>query len=302
MTSPARDGGRRPVVVGAGRSAASRTGLAWAADEAALRHLPLRLVHALEWPPGSDPHPQVPHPERTWSAHYRAAGESVLREAVDFVKERQPGVEVEARTADGSPAKVLVEQGAEASLLVVGGKRLNIVEQLLTVSPLPVTVTAHAGCPVAVAREPEHPSEEPPLIVVGVDGSENSQDAVAFAFEEAALRGARLRAVEVRYPYPEGMTAGGRDTLAERSFAELSEATAGRHERFPDVQVEYEVQFGNPAQILAHEAAYARCLVVGTRGLGGFRRMLLGSVSHVLVHQSPCPLIVVPPRRGSSGG
>lgn len=60
----------------------------------------------------------------------------MLREAVEFVHARHPGLEVEARSADGPRARVLVEQGADAALLVVGAKRLNVAEQLFTVSPL----------------------------------------------------------------------------------------------------------------------------------------------------------------------
>ncbi|MDQ0938999.1 nucleotide-binding universal stress UspA family protein [Streptomyces sp. V1I1] len=292
--------GRMPVVAGVSQSDASRTGLAWASDEAALRQLPLRLVHALEWPPGADPDPHVPHPERTWSAHFRSGGEAVLREAVEFVHARHPGLEVEARSADGPRARVLVEQGADAALLVVGAKRLNVAEQLFTVSPLGVTLTAHAGCPVVVAREPEHAVGEPPLVVVGVDGSANSRDAMAFAFEEAAVSGARLRAVMVRYLHRERAVGGERADVENRSRTELSEATAGWREKYPEVEVDYRVRYGHPARVLAHTAANARCLVVGSRGLGGFRGMLLGSVSHVLLHQATCPLIVVPPREGTA--
>ncbi|MEN8652706.1 universal stress protein [Streptomyces sp. 21So2-11] len=292
--------GPKPVVVGVSKSAASRIGLAWASDEAVLRHLPLRLVHALEWPPGADPAPHVPHPERTWSAHFRSGGDAVLREAVEFVHARHPALHVEARAADGPRARVLVEQGAEAALLVVGAKHLNVAEQLFTVSPLGVTLTAHAGCPVVVVREAEHAAGEPPLVVVGVDGSANSRDAMAFAFEEAAMSGARLRAVVVRYLHAEQAAGGERDDVENRSRIELSEATAGWREKYPDVEVEYQVRYGHPARALAHTAAHARCLVVGSRGLGGFRGMLLGSVSHVLLHQATCPLIVVPPRDGTA--
>src|SRR4051812_45225887 len=109
--------GLKPVVVGVSRSEASKAGVAWAAEEAVLRHLPLRLVHALEWPPGAEPHPHAAHPLRTWSAHFRAGGEMVLREAANFIRERHPHLEVDAHTADGPRARVLVQQGAEAALL-----------------------------------------------------------------------------------------------------------------------------------------------------------------------------------------
>lgn len=120
--------GPKPVIVGVSRSEASKLGVAWAAEEAALRHLPLRLVHALEWPPGAEPRPHAAHPQRTWSGHFRAGGEMLLREAAEMVHKNHPDLEVVARTGDGSRARVLVEQGSEAALLVVGAKPLNVVE------------------------------------------------------------------------------------------------------------------------------------------------------------------------------
>ncbi|MET9904813.1 universal stress protein [Streptomyces sp. NPDC006446] len=290
--------GLKPVVVGVSRSEASRAGVAWAAQEAAMRHLPLRLVHALEWPPGAEPHPHVAHPQRTWSAHFRAGGEMELREAADLVRERHPNLKVDARTADGPRARVLVQQGMEAALLVVGAKPLNVVEQLFVVSPLGVTLTAHAGCPVALVRPPQPASDNRQLVVVGVDGSANSREAMAFAFEEAALSGARLRVVAVRHVHPGRPVGGEGEDVENQSRAELSEATAGWREKYPEVEIEYRVKYGHPARALAHTAAHAQCLVVGSRGLGGFRGMLVGSVSHVLLHQATCPLIVVPPRGG----
>ncbi|MCD0484503.1 universal stress protein [Streptacidiphilus sp. ASG 303] len=289
--------GGRPVVAGVGRSATALRAAHWAADEAVRRGVPLRMVHALEWPPGSDPHPAVDHPERTWSAHYRAAGEAVLREAADEVRRRRPEADVETLLADGSRAAVLRAQGDEAALLVIGAKRLAA-EDVLTTGNLGVALTSHAGCPVAVVRVPEHVTHEPPLVVVGVDGSENCRDAVAVAFEEAALRGARLLAVEARQHVGRPLAESRNRELEERVRADLSEATAGWQEKYPEVEVRHEVLPGKPAQVLLREAAHARCLVVGTRGLGGFRGLLLGSVSHVLLHHAACPLIVVPPRTG----
>nr|WP_262985958.1 universal stress protein [Streptomyces sp. CBMA123] len=64
------------------------------------------------------------------------------------------------------------------------------------------------------------------------------------------------------------------------------------------VEVEHEVVFGRPVGALLGEATRALCLVVGSRGLGSFRGLLLGSVSHALVEHAECPLIVVPLRKG----
>lgn len=283
-----------PVIAGVGRSEACRPAVEWAAGEAALRHLPLRLVHALEWPPGSDPQPRVDHPERTWSTHYRAAGEAVLLGAVEWALGHRPGLDVRTRLLDGSPVQCLREQGDEASLLVVGACRLSAVEDLVTPGSTGVAVAARARCPVAVVRRADPAAEGPGEVVVGVDGSPNSAEAVAFAFREAALRGARLRAVQVQ-PRGEWPGPGGLADLADRSRAQLSEATAGWRETYPEVALDREVLFGGVVRTLVRTAAHARCLVVGSRGLGGVRGLLLGSVCQAVVHRAHCPVVVVPP-------
>ncbi|MFD3517991.1 universal stress protein [Streptomyces sp. NPDC058657] len=292
--------GPKPVVAGVSRSEASRTGVAWAAEQALLRNLPLRLVHALEWPPGAEPQPHGAHPQRTWSGRFRAAGEMLLREAAELVHKNHPALEIVARTSDGPRARVLVQQGPEASLLVVGARPLNMAEQVLSVSPLGVTLTSHAGCPVAVIRGPRPTGAGSHVVVVGVDGSANAQEAMMFAFEEAALTGSRLKAVVVRHHHSGRLAGVEDDDVENRSRAELAQATTGCAEKYPQVEIEHQVEYGHPARALARAAAHARCLVVGSRGLGGFRGMLVGSVSHVLLHRATCPLIVVPPEGGSA--
>jgi nucleotide-binding universal stress UspA family protein len=73
----------------------------------------------------------------------------------------------------------------------------------------------------------------------------------------------------------------------------VSEAVAGWREKFPDVDVEYETHRRNPATALVEASADARLLVVGSRGLGGFRGLLLGSVSRSVLHHAACPVAVV---------
>ncbi|MEE4543773.1 universal stress protein [Streptomyces sp. V4-01] len=80
----------------------------------------------------------------------------------------------------------------------------------------------------------------------------------------------------------------------EDSALHLSDLLAGHRERYPDVAVRHEILSGEPAASLASAARYARCLVVGSRGRGGFRGTMLGSTSRSLVHRTYCPLLVTP--------
>ncbi|MEV7770224.1 universal stress protein [Kitasatospora sp. NPDC086791] len=283
-----------PVVVGVGRSAAGRGAVTWAADEAARTGRVLRLVHALKWPQ-TDPDEDTP---RLLDDHVRVGGDIVLAQARTFVEERHPGLETETRTVDGPRARGLLEQAADASLLVVGAKRRPVVEQVLTLPPIGVQLSAHAPCPVAVVRETADPAAHAPaprpLVVVGVDGSPGSLAALELAFAQAAAHGAVLRVVRVCRDRP-GRTAAAHTAAAGRCESRLLSATAELRHRDPRVEVEHEVVFGRPVGALLGEAARARCLVVGSRGLGGFRGLLLGSVSHALIEHAECPLIVVPP-------
>jgi nucleotide-binding universal stress UspA family protein len=75
---------------------------------------------------------------------------------------------------------------------------------------------------------------------------------------------------------------------------ELGESLALWREKFPEVEVVSEVMRGRPARILAGASARADLLVVGTRGRGGLAGLLLGSVSHALLHHARWPMVVVP--------
>jgi nucleotide-binding universal stress UspA family protein len=138
------------------------------------------------------------------------------------------------------------------------------------------------------------------VIVVGVDGSEGGQAALRFAAQEAALRGAKLRVVCV-WQVPTAVYGGVRGVAADQALGEdrardvaaqaLQEAT--RLE--PAVDRESRAVLGQPAHVLVQESQGADLLVVGSRGLGGFKSLLLGSVGQQCIHHAVCPVVVIPP-------
>ncbi|KUN82560.1 universal stress protein [Streptomyces bungoensis] len=148
---------------------------------------------------------------------------------------------------------------------------------------------------MVVVPEPEHVTQEPAYVVVGVDGSERSAAAVDLAFEEAALRGAELRALYVWEPGHVRIF----DEYADQQECRrvLSETVAGRQARYPEVDLRHELVVGHPVEVLAQASAHALALVVGTRGRGGFAGMLMGSVSQGVLHHAHCPVIAVPQPR-----
>jgi len=140
-------------------------------------------------------------------------------------------------------------------------------------------------------------------IVVGIDASEDAQRALAWAFEEARLRGAELELVHA-YSRPEAAFMPGMlitdlpsDAELEAAARQVVEDAVGKIAPRPSVPTVTTVQAGGAAGVLCGRAADAELVVVGARGLGGFRGLLLGSVSQQVVTHSPCPVVVVVPER-----
>ncbi|HEY7693755.1 MAG TPA: universal stress protein [Gaiellaceae bacterium] len=143
------------------------------------------------------------------------------------------------------------------------------------------------------------------VVVVGVDHSAGAKEALRFALEEARLRRATLRAVHAwhfRYEGWTGMEAGlppFGDELHELRDAATAALDSTLHEAIPDtggVEVEPRAVEGAPAAVLVEESRDADLLVVGSRGLGGFAQLLLGSVSQQCAHHAECPVVIVRPR------
>ncbi|GAA2352242.1 universal stress protein [Streptomyces violaceusniger] len=275
---------------------AKRAALAWAADEAHRRRLPLRLVHAQGTPTGGYRMTEVRPSWERWNAALHTAGERTLELAAAFVADRHPDVEVWTVLAEGDTAWVLGGQAEEAAAVVLGSWHLTPAQELFGSTAVALPVVAHARCPVVVVREAEHITQQPSFFVVGVDGSPASVAAVDYAYEEADLRGAVLRALYVWHRPLLGVL--DEAAAVQECRRLLSETVAGRTAAHPNVEVHHEVVSGHPVQVLAKESAHALGLVVGTRGHGGFAGMLLGSVSQGVLHHAQCPVIVVPhPKR-----
>lgn len=137
-------------------------------------------------------------------------------------------------------------------------------------------------------------------VVVGVDGSEGSRRALRWAASEASVRGDALELVHVwEQPQayaPQGLGAYPIDPepIEGAARALLEELVAEARGLVPGVEVRGELVEGPPAQALLDAARNADLLVVGSRGLGGFASLLLGSVSHQVSHHAPCPVVLVP--------
>lgn len=264
-----------PVVVGVDGSSSALRAARWAAARAAERGVGLRLVHAFELPvrPSSE---EVTDPSvrellhrqgTTWLASTRAAAGKVA-----------PGLSIEAVSADASAAALLIEESASASLVVLGSRGLGGLTGLV-IGSTAAAVACHGHCPMVVLRGEIRAGGS---VVVGVDGT-TSDSAVAFAFAEAELRGAELVAVH-----------SSEDGPVDEACRTLADRLAGWEQKYPGVHVTRVVAHDKPPSALLAHATSAQLVVVGTRGRGGFRGLVLGSTSQHLLHDSPCPVAVVP--------
>lgn len=183
-----------------------------------------------------------------WNRALHGLGDQVLKEAASFVESRRPTVETSRLLAEGEPAWVLHEEARSASLVVVGSWHLSKRRGMFSSASVALPLTAHASCPVVVVPEPEHIAQQPAYVVVGVDGSEHAAAAVDVAFEEAALRGALLRALYVWHPPLLGVL--DEDAAVRECRRVLSETVAGRTAAHPDVELRHEVVRGPPVQVL----------------------------------------------------
>ncbi|MBO4208767.1 universal stress protein [Micromonospora echinofusca] len=284
-----------PVVVGVDGSTTALDAVRLAAREAALRQRPLKVVHAFIWPLMNVPlGPSAFGPPE---GGLRNQAERIVAEAVAEAEKAVPGLTVTGEVVDGASTPVLLAAARDAALTVLGNRGLGGFGGLLLGSTS-TQVAEYADGPVLVVRGEER-TDGP--VVVGVDGSELSELAVAFAAEEAARRQTRLVAVHAWLnPAPVGPgdvlpLVYDVDALRSEEERVLAEAVAGLAERYPQLTVEQRLVRGAPKRVLVQESAEAQLVVVGARGHGGLAGMLLGSVSHAVLHQAHCPVVVVRP-------
>jgi nucleotide-binding universal stress UspA family protein len=291
--------------VGVDWSDAGRAAVEMAADLARGRRLPLRLVHALEPPL----YPVRPVVGRVTDVELmlRKSAERLLDEAVEVLQVARPEVTVVTRLAHGSAVEVLVEESRTADLVVVGSRGAGMLADVL-VGSTTLHLASLAACPViAVPAPPDLPADRHG-VVVGVDGSAVSHDAVAFAFRIASALGEDVLALH-SWTHPMRLGAGEKvpvvyetAVVQDGELLVTAESLAGWSEQFPDVKVEQRVVRAHPVAALVDAARAARLLVVGTRGRGPVRSLLLGSVSHGVLHRATVPVAVVPPAtRGHPG-
>ncbi|WP_338485968.1 universal stress protein [Streptomyces sp. SCSIO 75703] len=286
----------RPITAGVDGTDESLAALAWAAREAVRRDAPLRVVHA--W------HFQT---RQGVDAGDRAAQERWVREsvaaAVRTVAERHPNLRTDTGVREGDAPAVLLEEAAAAGTLVLGSRGHGALVGFLLGS-VGRQVIAGSERPVVLVRAGDRADAEAGgrEVVVGQQGEpQDSADALGFAFEAAAARGATVRAVRAwTLPPVFAYSPGSMRLLDEAGGLEpyertaLSEALEPWRKRFPEVPVVEHVEMGSAGQVLLSVADGAQLVVVGRRARRTAVGARIGSVAHGVLHHAPCPVAVVP--------
>ncbi|MGW6077666.1 universal stress protein [Streptomyces sp. NPDC055186] len=291
-----------PVVVGVDGSVESLAAAGWAAQEAVRRGRVLRLLHARNWHPGQDR-------AELASAGGRQPARRVLRAAQEHVRAACPEAPVDDRQVAGPATAALVEAAAGAELLVLGSRGLGPVTGLLLGS-VALGVVARATTPVVLVRAGTAGEEAEEAagaagagrleVVLGIDVTEPCDEVLAFAFEAARVRQARLRVLHA-WRAPDRLTLGpgevglvGGAQRAGEWLGFLSAVLQGWREKYPEVEVLQTVVEGRPVDALVKAASGAELLVVGHRLTGRPKVPGTGPVTHAVIRRVGCPVAIVP--------
>ncbi|RDI51141.1 universal stress protein [Nocardia mexicana] len=282
----------KPIIAAVDGSAVSYHAAAWAAVDAALHGCRLHLVTSAALQTGYGPAPLVTDKDVEL---LRRDGERVLTEAKRIARNAASGdtAEISTEVVFDPVIPHLITTSREARMLVLGSRGLGSLRRGLLGS-VSSALIRHAHCPVAIVHSTsatDTVSIGKPVLV-GVDGTRNSEPAVAFAFEEASRRKVGLVALHAWSDMtgPVVVTEGW-----ERDAEEvvLADSLVGWSERYPDVSVRRILVHDRPVRALLGAAEDAQLVVVGSHGRGGFAGMLLGSTSAALVQSVECPIVVV---------
>ena len=291
MSSPET---HRGILVGVDRSASSMAAVNWAARDAAMRHVPLTLLHVIApVVPAVAPWPEIPIPEDYFERQdgkARRILEDARRAVADSTADHGPPF-VHSVVVHGPTVSTLVNESKIADMMVVGCRGEGAFGQV-SFGSVSTGLVNYAQCPVAVVHdEAPQPAQAP--VLVGIDGSPASELATEIAFDEAFRRGVDLVALhawsDVSMSEVPGLDFATMEVQAQEALAKW---LAGCEARYPDVTVHCVVVRDQPARQLVEHSESAQLVVVGSNGRGGFAGMLLGSVTTAVTHAARTVVIV----------
>jgi nucleotide-binding universal stress UspA family protein len=277
------------IIVGYDRSSGAKAAASWALDEAARTGAPVEFFYGFEWPEWMPAASTIPSPAVWPGGEIEREINGMMDEAVKMAHESHPTVRTTTSVVHAGTAATLIDRSAEAGMIVLGSRGHSAVAGLL--GSVSVAVSAHARCPVVVVRG-DTAATAP--VVVGVDDSAASHAALALAAEQAVARGVALRIIRAWAPVT-GLwedTAMVTRTITDEERRPFDDLVNEWRTKSPDLEISAEAVVEHPAAALALASTTAQLLVVGTRGRGALRGMLLGSVSQHVLRHSACTVVI----------
>lgn len=270
--------------------------LTWAAARARDLGIPLHLVHAVDLgTPLSAYGELLTSPDIVDKVEEEST--RVVMDAREVVTRDYPDVALTSAMPTGSPAGAIITASEGAHELVVGSARKNRAERVV-LGTTSLSVVAHAPCPVVLVPQGATLTGDG-RIVVGVDGSQHSRLAFEFAMETArALGGSVTTVTSWNVEVVDGVVVTEPDTpqweRVERRYGAMAlDTITATREKHPEVPVEVRVLHGRAAESITGVGDGADLVVIGSRGRGGFRGMLLGSVTQRVLALATCPVAVL---------
>jgi nucleotide-binding universal stress UspA family protein len=290
--------GAPKIVVGVDGSDPSNAALRWAVYEARRRNADVLVVSSYNVALyGSPEGAMYPAGEDVDACKQEAR--AIIARAIAFVAEIDPRLAVEGRTTT-SPAAVAIAEAALAGDEIVVGATSHggFMEGVLGSVAASVVHRSHVPVVVVPAKSVTDAGPTMRKIVVGLDGSPASLDALEWAYAEAIVSGADLTAVHGWiYPYPGPRTSVSepRTQMQLDAMEELKSSLESLGPRLVAglIHVHPKLIEHSPAESLLDEAKDADLLVVGSRGRGALRSSLLGSVSRTVAQHAACPVVIV---------
>jgi nucleotide-binding universal stress UspA family protein len=303
----------KPVVVGVDGSEESLQAVEWAAMEAARHAAPLRIVSA----PTAMPRIRAYHASaETVAAALRGISERALETALARAEEVAPGLPAATALLSGPPALAVVASGTDAALLVVGARGVGGFTAMILGSVSRYAAT-RAACPVVVVRQETMAVHGE--IAVGIRDPSDIDGTLAFAFDEAARRGADLVAVHAWYRIPSALrkAAVGQaaplppvnpEQISAEAVRTLTTALDQWRDKYPGVRARPDVIRGHPRRVLASYSARADLVLLGRHGGPGSHSspdgtgslgssgLAVGSTLHAVLDHAHGPVAVVPAR------
>lgn len=281
-----------PVVIGVDGTEHSDRAVRYGVAEARRRKTGITLVHAVH-----ETAPMAAMLPLHSVESFLEAGRRLVNDAERLALELDPDLDVGTTVEAGSRVHVLVHVGEHASVIVLGHRDRTLAGRLRAGSTA-TGVAARAHCPVVSVPQGWADGETHGRIVVGVDESEASHDAVDVAFAEAQRRGATLLALH-SWRLPNAYDDIVESRVMQEEWIAAAKQTLDRtlepwRAVYTDVRVETDLRHEYPGHALVDASQTADLLVLGRRGHGGPLGVHLGSIARLLIREGRCPVLVAP--------